>query len=256
MHGATCRWLSPSPMKSAGQSAGARPQLLARRRQDGTVCSQASRKGYGPGALPKGPVPAPWTLLLKGLVLADAALTNRGRRVQLAATLAPAPVRATPASGAGRPRRCAGVLPRRLLLRRGAPIRLPAEREHPIRSRQPAGSTVAPVQVTSPEPVAFARPNAPAPSRLPAACTSASKSTSNPRALSSAACTCTAPSVRDTSSTRQQKKPYPEQPLREKKKLEPKWLVYDSLEKSRHKRQLPSRAHEWLVRSVLRLSSS
>ena len=51
--------------------------------------------------------------------------------MQLAATLAPAPVRATPASGAGRPRRCAGVLPRRLLLHRGAPIRLPAERPHP-----------------------------------------------------------------------------------------------------------------------------
>ena len=36
MPGATCRWLSPSPMKLAGRSAGARPQLLARRRQDGS----------------------------------------------------------------------------------------------------------------------------------------------------------------------------------------------------------------------------
>ena len=33
-------------------------------------------------------------------------------------------------------------------------------------------------------------------------------------------------------------------------------IHYDSLEKPRHKRQLPSRAHEWLARSVLRLSSS
>ena len=106
------------------------------------------------------------------LVLFEADVQGAGgtyqprERVQLAATVAPVPVRATPASGAGRPRRCAGVLPRRLLLHRGAPIRLPAEREHPIRSRQPARSTVAPVQVTSSKPVALVRSNAPAPSRL------------------------------------------------------------------------------------------